>query len=144
MVGTRWFLAASLAGMHLGFFSPHRASAQTISATQEKDRSIRVVVPGVFATTFTKRNGFGHRWVDLRDDPEKGSDLAPVRDETGFLGVKAAPGACAAGSWYANPVEALDLLEDGPVRARGRLKGGHARYGNTKPEALWKELAFEQ
>jgi hypothetical protein len=136
--------SASLAVLQPGFLLPHRAEAQTIRATEENDGAIRVVAPGAFETTFTKRKGFGHVWYDLKHDPKKSRDLAPVDDENGFLWIKAAPGASADGSWYANPVQELELLEAGPVRARVRLKGWHARYGKTTPDALWKELAFEQ
>jgi|GEM_PF-1803062 len=136
--------SASLAALQLGFSLPQGAEAQTIQATQESDGAIRVVAPGTFETTFTKRKGFGHAWFDLKHDPKKNRDLAPVDDENGFLWIKAAPGASTDGSWYANPVQELELLEAGPVRARVRLKGFHARYGKTTPDALWKELAFEQ
>jgi len=136
--------SARLAALQLGLLLPHGADAQTIRATQESDGAIRVVAPGAFETTFTRRKGFGHIWFDLKHDPKKSRDLAPVDDENGFLWIKAAPGESADGSWYANPVQELELLEAGPVRARVRLTGWHARYGKTTADALWKELAFEQ
>lgn len=136
--------SASLVALQLGFPLPRGAEAESIRATQESDGAIRVVTPGAFETTFTKRKGFGHIWFDLKHDPKKGRDLAPVDDENGFLWIKTAPGASTDGSWYANPAQELELLEAGPVRARVRLKGWHARYGKTTPDALWKELAFEQ
>src|SRR6185295_19131819 len=136
--------SASLVALQLGFLLSPIPEAQTIRATQESGGVIRVVAPGTFETTFTKRKGFGHIWFDLKHDPKKGRDLAPVDDENGLLWIKTAPGESADGSWYANPAEELELLEAGPVRARIRLKGWHARYGKTTPEALWKELAFEQ
>jgi len=135
---------AGLTVVHLGFFWPHWAEAQTIRATEESDGTIRVEAQGAFETTFTKRKGFGHIWFDLKHDPKKGYDLAPVDDENGLLWIKTAPAESADGSWYANPTQELELLEAGPVRARVRLRGWHARYGKTTPEALWKELAFEQ
>ena len=136
--------SASVVALQFGFSLPPGAEAQTIRATQESDGAIRVVAPDAFETTFTKRKGFGHIWFDLKHDPKKSRDLAPVDDENGFLWIKAAPAESADGSWYANPVQELELLEAGPVRARIRLKGSHARYGKTTPDALWKELAFEQ
>jgi len=136
--------SAALAAMQLGFLLTHSAEAQTIRATQESDGAIRVVAPGAFETTFTKRKGFGHVWYDLKHDPQKARDLAPVDDENGFLWIKTAPGESADGSWYANPVQELELLEAGPVRVRVRLKGWHARYGKATADALWKELGFEQ
>lgn len=136
--------SASLAVLQLGFLVPQDAAAQSIRATQESDGAIRVVAPGAFETSFTKRKGFGHTWFDLKHDPNKTRDLAPVDDENGFLWIKTAPEASADGSWYSNPVQELELLEAGPVRARVRLKGWHARYGKTTPDALWKDLAFEQ
>src|SRR5262245_5891949 len=136
--------SAGLAAFQLGLLVPLGADAQTIRATQDSDGAIRVVAPGAFETTFTRRKGFGHTWFDLKHDPKKSRDLAPVDDENGFLWIKAAPGESADGSWYANPALELELLEAGPVRARVRLKGWHARYGKTTPDALWKDLAFEQ
>jgi hypothetical protein len=117
--------------------------AQEIHATQEKAELIRVVSPGRFETTFTKRKGFGATWFDLKHDPEKKRDLAPVLDENGFFWIKIGkPGGD--GSWYANPAEEMKLLEEGPVRVHVRLRGPHMRYGNTDAKAAWKELRFDQ
>src|SRR5262245_51390448 len=102
---------ASLVVWQLYCFFPCVADAQTISATQESEAAIRVVATGRFETTFTKRKGFGHVWFDLEHDPQKSRDLAPVDDENGFLWIKAAPAASTEGSWYANPVQELELLE---------------------------------
>jgi hypothetical protein len=71
-----------------------------------------VVVPGKFETTFTKRKGFGGAWFDLKHDPQRKHDLAPVLDENGFLWVKNGPPG-ADGSWYANPPREMILLESG-------------------------------
>jgi hypothetical protein len=119
------------------------APVQEIRATQENETLIRVVSPGLFETTFTKRKGFGATWFDLKHDPEKNRDLAPVLDENGFFWIKIGkPGTD--GSWYANPAEEMTLLEAGPVRARVRLRGAHMRYGHTDAKAAWKELRFDQ
>ncbi|HLF92719.1 MAG TPA: hypothetical protein VJB14_04610 [Planctomycetota bacterium] len=118
-------------------------SAQEIRATQESDGLIRVVSAGRFETTFTKRKGFGATWFDLKHDPERKRDLAPVLDENGFFWIKIGkPGTD--GSWYANPAEEMTLLEAGPARVRLRLRGAHMRYGNTDAKAAWKELRFDQ
>jgi hypothetical protein len=114
-----------------------------IKAIQEDEKTIRVIVPGRFETTFTARKGFGGVWFDLKHDPQRKRDLAPVLDENGFLWVKNGPPG-ADGSWYANPPREMTLLESGPTRVRVRLSGAHQRYGQTKPEAAWKELGFEQ
>jgi hypothetical protein len=114
-----------------------------IRATQEDEATIRVIVPEQFETTFTKQKGFGGVWFDLKHDPQKKRDLAPVLDENGFLWVKAsAPGTD--GSWYANPPREVTLLESGPARVRVRLSGPHRRYGQSKPDAEWKGFGFEQ
>jgi hypothetical protein len=119
------------------------AASQDISATRESDSLIRVVSPGRFETTFTKRKGFGATWFDLQHDPGRKRDLAPVLDENGLFWIKIGkPGTD--GSWYANPAEELTLLETGPARVRVRLRGAHAKYGNTDPKAAWKELRFDQ
>jgi hypothetical protein len=128
-----------------------RASAQAdpgglaagIRAVQEDEKNIRVIVPGCFETTFTKKKGFGGVWFDLKHDPQKKRDLAPVLDENGLLWVKNGP-AGADGSWYANPPREMTWLESGPTRVRVRFSGTHQRYGMVKPEAEWKELGFEQ
>ena len=126
-----------------------RAQADTggvvpaVKAIQEDEKTIRVIVPGQFETTFTERKGFGGVWFDLKHDPQRKRDLAPVLDENGFLWVKNGPPG-ADGSWYANPPREITLLESGPTRVRVRLSGAHQRYGQTKPEAAWKELGFEQ
>jgi hypothetical protein len=117
--------------------------ATDISAVQEDEKTIRVIVPGHFETTFTKKKGFGGVWFDLKNDPQKKRDLAPVLDENGLLWVKNGPPA-ADGSWYANPPREMTLLEAGPSRVRIRLSGSHQRYGMVKPDAEWKELGFEQ
>jgi hypothetical protein len=114
-----------------------------IRAVRESDSLIRVVSPGRFETTFTKRKGFGSTWFDLARDPGKKRDLAPVLDENGFFWIKIGKPE-GDGSWYANPAEELTLLEDGPVRVRVRLRGAHMRYGNTDAKAAWKELRFDQ
>ena len=59
-----------------------------IEAKLEADGTIRVIAPGAFETTFTRRKGFGATWFDLKHDPEKKYDLAPVLDENGFFWVK--------------------------------------------------------
>jgi hypothetical protein len=120
-----------------------RGVAPAIKAVQEDDKTIRLVVPGQFETTFTKKKGFGGVWFDLKHDPQRKHDLAPVLDENGFLWVKNGPPG-ADGSWYANPPREMTMLESGPTRARIHLSGAHQRYGMTKPEAEWKELGFEQ
>jgi hypothetical protein len=119
------------------------AVAPNIKAIQEDEKTIRVVVPGQFETTFTRRKGFGAVWFDLKYDPQRKRDLAPVLDENGFLWVKNGPPG-ADGSWYANPPLEMTVLESGPTRVRVHLSGTHQRYGQTKPEAAWKELGFEQ
>jgi len=119
------------------------SAAQEIRATQETDSLIRVVSAGRFETTFTKRKGFGATWFDLKHDPEKKRDLAPVLDENGFFWIKIGkPGTD--GSWYANPAAEMTLLEAGPARVRVRLRGAQMRYGNTDAKAAWPELRFDQ
>ena len=108
--------------------------AQVIKAIQEDEKTIRVLVPGQFETTFTKKKGFGGVWFDLKHDPQRKRDLAPVLDENGFLWVKNGPPG-ADGSWYANPPREMTLSESGPNRVRVHLTGSHQRYGMTKPEA---------
>jgi hypothetical protein len=121
----------------------NRVQAQEIRATQEGENAIRVVSADRFETTFTKRKGFGSTWFDLKRDPGKKRDLAPVLDENGFFWIKIGkPGGD--GSWYANPVEEMSLLEAGPARVRVRLRGVHMKYGNPEPKAAWKELRFDQ
>lgn len=39
-----------------------------IKAIQEDEKTIRVIVPGQFETTFTKRKGFGGVWFDLKHE----------------------------------------------------------------------------
>jgi hypothetical protein len=117
-------------------------ASQEIRATPEGEAVVRVVSAGRFETTFTKRKGFGSTWFDLRRDPDKKRDLAPVLDENGFFWVKIGkPGTD--GSWYANPAEEMTLLEPGPARVRVRLRGAHMRYGNTDAKAAWPELRFD-
>ncbi len=114
-----------------------------IRATQESESLVRVLSPGRFETTFSKRKGFGAAWFDLKHDPGRKRDLAPVLDENGFFWIKIGkPGTD--GSWYANPAEEMTLLEAGPARVRVRLRGPHMRYGNTDAKAAWKELRFDQ
>jgi len=120
------------------------AWGQEIRAKQEGEGAIRVVSEGRFETTFTKRKGFGATWFDLKHDPQKKRDLAPVLDENGLLWVKIGSPPQAEGSWYANPPREMKLLEAGPSRVRVQLSGPHQRYGRTGPEAAWKELGFEQ
>jgi hypothetical protein len=74
--------------------------APGIKAAQEDEKTIRVIVPGHFETTFTKKKGFGGVWFDLKHDPQKKHDLAPVREENGLLWIKNGPSG-ADGSWYA-------------------------------------------
>ena len=118
-------------------------AGQEIRATPEGEALVRVVSAGRFETTITKRKGFGATWFDLKHDPGKKRDLAPVLDENGFFWVKIGkPGTD--GSWYANPAEEMTLLEPGPARVRVRLRGAHMRYGNVDPKNAWKELRFDQ
>jgi len=121
-------------------------AAQTINAKQIDDKTIRVTVPGRFETDFTKRKGFGHTWYDLKHDPEKIHNLAPVDDENGFFWIKNGPGPerpAGGRSWYANPAKAVRLVEANPVRARVRLKGVHMCYGKPWKKMEWPELGFE-
>lgn len=127
--------------------APAKCDAQTIKATQVNPKTINVVVPGKFETDFTMRKGFGATWFDLKHDPEKKRDLAPVLEENGFLWTKTGnPEGKGKGgaSWYANPPQKMELLESGPVRVKVRLSGLHAVYGSIKPNGRWKELGFEQ
>jgi len=119
--------------------------AANIRATRENDGTIRVLVPGKFDTTFTKRKGFVSTWYDLKHDPQRQRDLAPVADENGILWTKARGGDLTGdGSWYANPVDKLVLLEANPVRVRVRTSGLHRKYGKTDPKLAWQTLGFEQ
>ena len=119
--------------------------AASIRASRESDGTIRVVVPGKFETTFTRPKGFVSTWYDLKHDPKKQRDIAPVADENGILWTKARGGDLTGdGSWYANPADKLELLEAGPVRARVRASGPHRKYGRTRPELAWTALGFEQ
>jgi hypothetical protein len=43
--------------------------APAIKAVQEDEKTVRVIVPGQFETTFTKKKGFGAVWFDLKHDP---------------------------------------------------------------------------
>src|SRR6185436_91194 len=112
-----------------------------IRAVQETPKLIRVTSPSRFETTFTTRKGFGAAWFDLKHDPDRKRDLAPVLDENGFFWIKIGQPE-GDGSWYANPAEEMSLLETGPVRVRIRLRGAHMRYGQTEAKAAWKELRF--
>lgn len=121
------------------------ARAAEISANQEADKTIRVVVPDTFELTFTKRKGFVAAFFDLKHDPQKKHDLAPVLDENGILWTKTAgQGMTSGDSWYANPPATMELLEAGPVRVRVRLAGPHHRYGYTDLKAAWNDLGFTQ
>lgn len=60
-----------------------RVRAQEIRATQEGGNLVRVIASGRFETTFSKRKGFGATWVDLKHDPAKKRDRAPVLDGNG-------------------------------------------------------------
>jgi hypothetical protein len=121
------------------------AQAAEISANQEADKTIRVVVPDLFELTCTKRKGFVAAFFDLKHDPQKRHDLAPVLDENGILWTKTAGREITSGdSWYANPPATMELLEAGPVRVRIRLAGPHHRYGYTDSKAAWSELGFAQ
>ena len=62
--------------------------AASIRATRENDGTIRVLAPGKFETTFTRQKGFGSTWYDLKHDPQRQRDLAPVADENGILWTK--------------------------------------------------------
>ena len=82
--------------------APTRCDAQIITATQVNPKTIRVVVSGKFEIDFSMRKGFGAAIYDLRNDPEKKRDLAPVRKENGILWVKAGyPPGKKADSWSA-------------------------------------------
>jgi len=129
---------------HAAALAASWAPAQGIRATLEDEKTIRVAAPGRFETTFTMRKGFGATLFDLKHDPERKRDLAPVLDENGLLWTKAAGPGMGDGSWYANPPQKMELLEAGPVRVRVRLSGPHCRYGYTDPKAAWKDLGFEQ
>ena len=86
--------------------------AQTITAERVGKGNIRVRVPGIYETTFPMRKGFVGRFWDLKNDPEKKLDLAPVLDENGILWVKLAEEGAPGASWYANPPMKIELLED--------------------------------
>ena len=121
------------------------AWGQTIRASTEPEGTIRVLVPGRFETTFTRRKGFGATLHDLKHDRQKRQDLAPVAEENGLLWTKTRGGSLTGdGSWYANPPEKIELLESGPARVRVRVSGWHRKYGRTRPGDVWKELGFEQ
>jgi hypothetical protein len=126
-------------------FSFATARAAEISAKQENPTTIRVIAPDAFELTFSMRKGFVAHFFDLKNDPRKAHDLAPVNEENGILWTKAAPpGDGDGGSWYANPPATMELLESGPVRVRVRLAGPHRRYGRTDAKAVWEDLGFEQ
>jgi hypothetical protein len=119
-------------------------AAQTVTATLESGPSVRVVSPGNFETTFTMQKGFGHTFFDLKNDPGKQLDLAPVRLENGLLWTKVGyPAGYTSGSWYANPPDNLELLESGPARVRVRTSGYHDKWGYAKSDT-WNELGFNQ
>ena len=119
------------------------SAAQTVTATQVDERTIRVVCPGKFECVVNKRQGFGE-WYDLKNDPQKKRDMGSVNEANGFLWTKVGTpqGGERGGSWYANPPEKMELLEAGPVRVRLRLSGPHNCYGN--PKRPWNDLRFEQ
>jgi hypothetical protein len=121
------------------------AAAQSLEAKKVDDKTILATAPGKFETTFTLRKGFGSTWFDLKHDPEKKRDLAPVADENGFFWIKNGmpEGAEQGSSWYANPSQSMELLEANPVRMRVRFKGPHMRYGYIDPKAAWKGFDFE-
>ena len=123
------------------------ASAGEITAKLEGDSVVRVVSPGLFETTITKRKGFVGNFWDLKNDAGKKFDLGPVLDENGILWTKNGhPNDLekSDASWYAAPCEKLELIEAGRARVRVRTSGPHCRYGNTDLKAQWKELGFEQ
>jgi hypothetical protein len=135
------FLLASIAAA----FSFATSQAAEITARQENPTTIRVLAPDAFELTFSMRKGFVAHFFDLKNDPRKTQDLAPVNEENGLLWTKAAPpGDADGGSWYANPPATMELLESGPVRVRVRLAGPHRRYGRTDAKAVWEDLGFEQ
>jgi len=115
----------------------------SIKAVQEDENTIRVVVPGTFETTVTRKKGFGHTWFDLKHDPEKKRDLAPVLTEAGLLWTKLGIGdGQKVGT--ANPPRKMELLEAGPTRVRVRLTGIMNRRGLGLPQEDLNELGFEQ
>ena len=140
--------AGALFGLALALAAAVSIAAEKaieITAKQENETTIRVVAPGAFELTFTKQKGFVGDFYDLKHDPQKNRNLAPVNPENGLLWTKNAPVADATGgAWYANPPDTMELLEAGPARVRVRVAGPHRRYGYKKPEAAWKELAYEQ
>lgn len=142
-MGTREFVCRMVLALAVVSALASGASpAAEIAAEQEASGAIRVVVPSVFETTFTKRKGFGATWFDLAHDPKKERDIAPVLDENGFFWVKLGkPGTDA--SWYANPAEEMELLEAGPARVRIQTRGPHTRYGNADRAAQWKECRYK-
>ena len=119
------------------------AAAQTLDVKQVDKKTVLATVPGKFETTFTLRKGFGHTWFDLKHDPEKKRDLAPVAQENGFFWVKAAPEGQRGVSWYANPSQSMELLEANPVRLRVRFRGPHMRYGKVGEKFKWSDLHFD-
>lgn len=142
----RWMVALALLCAVAGSFRPG-APAPEITAKMEGDSVIRVVSPGVFETTITKRKGFVGSFWDLKNDAGKKFDLGPVLDENGILWtICGFPNDLekSDGSWYVAPCDKIELLESGPARVRARTSGPHCRYGMTDPQAQWKEFRFEQ
>ena len=133
---------SSLMFLALVFASP-RCAAQTVTATQADEKTIRIVVAGRFETSVTTVKGFGHVFYDLKHDPEKKRDIAPVFTEAGLLWTKMGVGGRERVG-TANPPKKMELLESGPTRVRVRISGPMNRRGLGIPRENLEEVGFEQ
>lgn len=121
----------------------------TISVLEESagttSHRITVKTPGKLEGSFTRTNGFGKTWYDLKNDPGKLRNMGPIYTGgliySGFFWVKMnSPDM--GGSYEPNGADTMQLLEANSVRTRIRLKGGFSYYGGGSPD--WAGMFFEQ
>lgn len=124
--------------------------ADTLSAPVETGgttvaQKILITAPGKFEASFTRANGFGKTYYDLKNDPAKQLNLAPIYSSglaySGLFWVKIGrPNST--DSWEPNPPDTLRVIEANSARIRIRSKGTHTVYGtSTSP---WTGVFFDQ
>jgi hypothetical protein len=102
-----------------------------------------ITVENSFQAFCDLRTGFGVQWFDLKHDPKRKLNLAPLQQHNGFFWSKIGMSGDGS-SWMATPGDKMRVLEEGPLRVRVQLTGFNHKYGREGDVNAWKELGFDQ
>jgi len=114
--------------------------SEPICARLEGSDVIRILAPGSFEITTSKREGLGGELYDLQTDPDRLHDLSNALVENGIIWTKFKEQENST-TYVANRATDLELLEPGGIRVRLSISGQHQ---GGSPEVPWEDLGYQQ